>query len=418
MQRTPNQAITLLKQPIKLLFEDTDQCVKCGLCLPHCPTYTLTQDENESPRGRLSLIDGWANGLISPTNAFHEHLDHCLLCRACESVCPAKVPYGRLIDDFRAADPANSPQQSSSSTAIKLLLYKRPRLINGLLRIYQKTGIRWLLRSLGLLKLFGVQELDDLLPKQIERNHYRQPAAKTSGTEKIAIFTGCASNLLDARTIHDAIRLLSHCGFDMTIPEQQTCCGAIDWHAGRRESATQRANKNTSVFKNEFQHIVSLASGCGATLQEYPNLNNSSETHQLAERVIDISELLLKYEDRLEFTALAGKVWLHTPCTLKNVMNQADAPFELLQKIPDIQLTQFTEPNHCCGAAGTHMMDYPERARALREPLIEQIKNNPPDILLTSNIGCAMHLRAGIRQAGLHTDVLHPVSLLAQQLLD
>src|SRR5579859_3655762 len=80
---------------------DADKCVKCALCLPHCPTYRVTLDEGESPRGRIALMQGLATGALDATPRLAAHLDHCLACRACEAVCPAEVPYGRLIDSAR-----------------------------------------------------------------------------------------------------------------------------------------------------------------------------------------------------------------------------------------------------------------------------------------------------------------------------
>ena len=419
MHRTPNHPFDL-KPNSHFDFSETDLCVKCGLCLPHCPTYNITQDENESPRGRLALMDGWAQGQLPLSPSFNQHLDHCLQCRACESVCPAKVPYGKLMDQFRQAQASEQPERQRLPFLARPLLTSHRKLANALLRIYQGTGLRTVLRKLGILQILRLQPLDDLLPDLLAHNRFDSPKPETSApSQRIALFTGCASEMLDAQTIHDAIRLLTRCGFDVQIPTSQTCCGAIEWHAGLQERASSRAQQNLTAFSDgDFHHIVTLASGCGATLQEYPRLDPSQNSQALAGKTVDCSTLLLQHADRLRFKPLETTVWLHSPCTLSNVMRQAEAPFALLQLIPGMSVKRFSEPQLCCGAAGIHLLEHPQPAHNLRDRLIDQLRDDPPDCLLSSNVGCALHLRAGIRQAGLHIEVLHPVSLLAQQLMD
>jgi glycolate oxidase iron-sulfur subunit len=78
-----------------------DQCIHCGLCLPACPTYAVNQLEMDSPRGRIALMRGAADGRIGLEGAFQEHIDLCLGCRACETACPSGVQYGLLLETYQ-----------------------------------------------------------------------------------------------------------------------------------------------------------------------------------------------------------------------------------------------------------------------------------------------------------------------------
>jgi len=317
-------------------------------------------------------------------------------------MCPAKVPYSRLINDFRAeTHDANSSQGNSlEKKAVNTLIGEHRSTINKALRFVQKTG-------LTKLPIRGTE----YLPTHIASNNIRaeNPSLAAKKRGRVALFTGCASETLDAKTLHDTIFLLQHCGFDVSIPQAQGCCGAIDLHAGNKEKHEQLAEKNTSAFK-DYDAIISVASGCGSTLTDY---NNS-----LAQRVVDISDFLSEHLPTLSFNPLNASAWLHMPCTLKNtsygLKGASIAP--LLSKISGLDIHTFDSKQHCCGAAGTYMLSHKETANTLRDQALDPIKKHQTNYLLTSNIGCAMHLRAGLKQAGIRTDVLHPVSLLAQQL--
>jgi len=367
--------------------------------LPHCPTYALSKNENESPRGRLALIQGWSESKITLSAALNQHIDSCLTCRACESMCPAKVPYSRLLNDFRA-ETHRTQDNSLEEKAISALTGEHRSAINKALRLAQKTG-------LTKLPIRGTE----YLPAYIASNKLsaKNPSLATKKVGSVALFTGCASETLDAKTLHDTIYLLQHCGFDVSIPQNQACCGAIDLHAGNKEKHEQLAEKNTAAFK-DYDAIISVASGCGSTLADY---NNS-----LARHVVDISEFLSRHLSTLSFNPLDASAWLHMPCTLKNtsygLKGASIAP--LLSKISGLDIHTFDANQHCCGAAGTYMLTHKDTSNSLREQVLTPVKKHETNYLLTSNIGCAMHLRAGLKQTGIRTDVLHPVSLLAQQL--
>jgi len=396
------------------LLADADLCVKCGLCLPHCPTYNKTQNENESPRGRIALIQAWAGKHLETSKKLVEHIDNCLLCRSCERVCPAVVPYGRLINDFR------EQIKGERDTTLSVSLLKRVshnktagRLAQSGLKFYQTTALQKTARFLRLPELLRLDKIDRLLPDYHDSTplapHY-PTTAEVRGN--VGLFIGCMGSLLDHETVNAAIKVLTAAGFNVSIPEQQTCCGALDLHDGDNETSGQLAATNCSAFADKnLDAIVTIASGCGSQMQEY-------QQAEFAGKVVDISQFLIKsgcdLSDQLQ--PLAASVCLHTPCSLKNVMREEQGAVKLLQQIPEIKMTPLPASIQCCGSAGSYMLDHPQMAQALLSDLLGVALKDQPEYLVSSNIGCALHISAGLRERGIALEVLHPITLIARQL--
>ena len=352
---------------------------------------------------RLALIQSWSEGALILSDSLSKHIDNCLTCRACETMCPAHVPYSRLVNDFRA-ETANSSLNSFEKLAVNNLTGNHRGVLNTLTRFYQKSRLS---------KLGFAPTLDALLPTHVKTNrlnkHYPSFAEHNRG--HVALFTGCASEVVDSSTLNAAIFILQHCGYDVSVPTNQVCCGAINLHAGEKEKSTSLATKNSEVFtQTNYDAIITVASGCGSTIAEYNN--------ELADSVVDINAFITPHLSTLAFNPLQASAWLHTPCTLKNTPHgerSTDIP-NMLSNINGLTIHTVDANQHCCGAAGTYMLTHEETANNLRSEALTPIIKQPTHYLLTSNIGCAMHLRAGLTEAGLSTETLHPVSLLAQQL--
>lgn len=395
-------------------YADADLCVKCGLCLPHCPTYTQSQHEADSPRGRIALMQGLANGLILPSESLTTHLDGCLSCRACETVCPAKVPYGRLIDSGRALLQEKSPRKNIAMRVIGFWLTQSTarKFAATFLWLYQRSGLQSVLRGAHLLGRGRIARLDSLLPR-ISLPLPLQNGSK--GRAAVSLFTGCTGELADRQTLQDALFVLSRLDVSADIPEHQGCCGALHQHNGFPAEAAKLAQKNVAAFAGGTT-ILSSASGCGATLVEYPELLGSSGAG-FSQRVQDLSTFLLgQWPDDLVLKPLKARVAIHTPCTLKNVVKGADAVRTLLEKIPGIELVELDSKDRCCGAAGSYFITQPVMADQLLEGKLKLTRALVPDIIVSSNIGCSLHLAAGLRREGIKAELLHPVSLLARQL--
>jgi glycolate oxidase iron-sulfur subunit len=406
-----------------LLAAQTDICVKCGLCLPHCPTYLKTQDENESPRGRLSLIQGWARDELQATPKLNTHIDNCLLCRACESACPAYVPYGQIVDRFRSATRSQHRAESMGQRLKKSMMRSAltgetlaplaGRLMGGATAGAVKT----------LANLTGAGDMTAGLPANRAAplpSPGTYPPSLSPQKASASLFLGCTAELLDRETVASAMAVMNRLGICVDIPVHQTCCGALHQHAGDTSSASKRIQQNLTAFENpEAPAIVSFASGCGVMLSEYGLTDPSASAGAFSQRVRDISQFLAEQEwpDELALKPLPTSVCLHSPCSLKNVLRVDRYAASLLKRIPELEVIALPAQTRCCGAAGSYMVDHPDMATTLRDDVLDQIAGSQPSLLLTSNPGCAMHLRAGLKLRGLgDIEVLHPVTLLARQL--
>src|SRR5947208_6086414 len=217
-------------------------CVHCGLCLPACPTYTQTLNEADSPRGRIQLMLGLADGKIDATESAKLHLDLCLDCRACETACPSGVVYHELIEETRARLLKRSPQGLTDRfmRGIFFHVFVYPtRLKLALLpaRLMQKIGLYSLLRKIGLFKLLPIQfrKMEQMLPESgsvwaKRLPDHVEPRAKPQAERRVAFFAGCIGSVMFEKVNRQAVDLLSACGSDVIIPRTQNCCGAIHHH--------------------------------------------------------------------------------------------------------------------------------------------------------------------------------------------
>ena len=416
-----------------LIIDESNQCVSCGLCLPHCPTYRVLKSEADSPRGRIALMNGVANGRIALNARFIQHMDRCLTCRACEAVCPNSVSYGRLIDEARAliADQSKSAAAARKSNwriALERLLLTQPTRLDRLRRLLHFLQKReWLggLRKLGLIEKNRIFKFIAQLP--VVKFPYTAPAdeentASNSNTwrpvypaqgEKrgeVALFLGCVARVTDVATLNSSIYVLNRLGYTVHIPRDQTCCGAIYQHSGALEQAGALVQRNKKAFA-EFDAVISTASGCGVQLLESGVAGEQG-------KVMDISQFLMvaKGWESIDIASLAQKILVHEPCSLRHVLREQAYPYQLIARIPGAEAVPLAGNDQCCGAAGTYFIDQPEIADILLQNKITAVKESKTQYLVTSNIGCAMHIANGLYENGIHVEVLHPVTLLARQM--
>lgn len=402
----------------------TDQCVMCGMCLPACPTYIKTLNEAESPRGRISLMQAILTNKLEPSPRALEHLDNCLVCRACELVCPSGVAYGRLIDGMRAQQRNNGQATSRVQRALLDATQTPGRLRLGakLLRVSRGAGFGLMVQWLGGKHSRNLNGWAKLLAStdahQAWRPYYPATANKVG---EVALFTGCIADIIDQVTLRDAVTLLNHCGYGVHVPAAQGCCGAMHQHAGDTEQASRLAAANLEAFSIDgISAVICLATGCATQLRDYARTcPEHPQAAQFSVQMHDIHAFLLGHDalKRCQFRPLATHVAVHEPCTLRNVLRQADLPYQMLRMIPDIRLTSLADNARCCGAAGSYMLDHPEMADSLLDDKLASIDAAHPDILVSANVGCALHIAAGLRQGGQSIEVLHPVSLMVRQLV-
>jgi glycolate oxidase iron-sulfur subunit len=239
----------------------------------------------------------------------------------------------------------------------------------------------------------------------------------------VTLFTGCVANIFDIQTHNATIKLLTRLGYDTHIQADQTCCGAIHAHNGEMERAKACARKNLDAIKHgPSSTVVFNSSGCGAFLQEYGALlgdNADSDETRHALPASDIMDFLLATGrlDELTFRPLEARVAVHEPCSQRNVLKNHGVIYSLLSRIPGLDVVSLSN-NMCCGAGGTRMLTHPQIAVPLRDDKVKALEESQAELLISTNLTCALHLSSGIRSAGKQIEVMHPVRLLAQQLAD
>ena len=377
-----------------LLVTETGRCVACGLCLPHCPTYRKTQSEADSPRGRIMLTQGVAQGALPINARYIEHMDLCLTCRACESVCPNQVHYGTIADEARAM----IHQQHGSPLPLRLAM----RIVANPALLRVCGGLLRLANSLGLRRLF--KSLPTASRPYRWQTRYAAPAAK----HEVCLFLGCVSNALDAETLAAAVFVLQRLGYTVHIPPAQTCCGGLHRQAGDSDGAMALETRNAAAFADfAAMPVLTVASGCGARLIE-----------SMPERVQDINVFLAQASgwENVAVGPLRAKIAVQEPCTLRNALKAKGTQQALLRHIPEAEIVALPGNAQCCGGAGSYMLTQPQMADSLRNDKISACAQLAPDYLVTANIGCALHLAEGLAKADMPVPIVHAVVLLARQM--
>jgi glycolate oxidase iron-sulfur subunit len=413
----------------KLLETPDAACIKCGFCLPKCPTYRVTGIESASPRGRIHLLKLVAKGRLQPADIAAQ-LDLCLGCRACETACPAGVKFGRLLEAGReqtrlqrSLTPWQWGQQRLLYSGL-LPHLKRLDLLIDLLWLYQSSGMRWLVRRSHLLRLFSETLADaelmlpDLPTPLIRQRQREQTPAAGYEQRQVGFLAGCVMRSVFAPTNAATVRILSNNGCRVLIPRAVGCCGALHAHAGDLATARLMAQHNIEVFEStDCDAVLVNSAGCGAMLKEYGELlerdgRYAARAAAFSAKVKDISEFLAGLRLNPHMAMLPLRVAYDDPCHLLHGQGIGHAPRQLLQQIPGLKLVAFKEADWCCGSAGTYNLTQPEMSRRLLERKMQHIAVVDPDVIATGNPGCLLQLAWGVKRAGLRAEVLHPIDLL------
>jgi glycolate oxidase iron-sulfur subunit len=409
-----------------------DQCVRCGLCLPTCPTYVETLLETSSPRGRIALIKAVDEGRLDLTSpGFIHQMSECLDCRACEAVCPSGVAYGQLLEPARTQiERATAPSQPAGRGVVRALtlgtLFTRlwtMRVAARLLRFYQRSGLQALARSSGLLRFFGLESLEAMAPPISSRffvpRNQRWPAAEGRPRKGVAfVHAGCVMHVAFAEVDEATVRVLQRAGCDVVAPAGQGCCGAIAVHAGEMERGRSLAKANIAAFEQSGADVyVVNAAGCGSALKEYGHLfaadpDWAGRAAAFSARVRDVTEYLDEIGIAPELGPLDAVVTYQEPCHLVHAQRIAAAPRRLLTSIPGLVLREMNESSLCCGSAGIYNLTQPEMALRLQRRKVENALAVEPQIVATANPGCALQVANGLRAVGSKVAVKHIVELL------
>ena len=428
------------------LSQLASQCVLCGICIPHCPTYRLFRTENESPRGRIVLLKALAEKQLDVSDGLMLSIDHCLGCRACERVCPSQVDYASISNLGREliADSGHAYKQPLKQKLAEQLLLTRS--LHPMVKVTAKIMAKTIVPLLHLLTNKPLKSSILVFANDIEtepaslKDYYPAPAmpgSKTSTPEttatetnapatrgQVILFKSCSGDLFEQQNLADTIQLINACGFNVIIPNNQQCCGAIKLRHGDTGGMNSLARQNIERFAAllpDCHAIVSISNSCTGQLKEYNRLSSLQEAgaEEMSRKTSDVITFLhqaLK-SSKVRFAPLKQEIAVHISCSLKNVLREEQILIELLEQIPGIKL-HILNDQFCCGAAGSYMLQYPEVANRLLDDKLEDIKLQQCKIVVSSNIGCTLHFKQGLMKSGQAVDVIHPVRLLARQLIN
>ena len=407
-----------------------DECVHCGFCLPACPTYRSWGHEMDSPRGRIYLMKTLADGTQPLSPAVVGHFDRCLGCMACMPACPSGVKYEALIEETRAEVERDHRRPAADRLFRGLIFWLFPhprRLALALLAqlFYAKSGLRWLAHALRLVRLLPprLRALEALMPPVSARHlTARLPAlALADGPRRarVALLAGCVQRVYFPGVNQATVRVLRAEGCDILIPPRLGCCGALSLHAGRDEEARRLARAAIATLEGlapAVDAVVVNAAGCGSAMKQWSRLLAgdpawASRAAAMAARVKDVSEFLVALGPVAARHPVEVQLAYHDACHLLHAQRIRSQPRELLAAIPGVQLIELAD-TECCGSAGIYNLLEPDSAREIGRRKVEAVLAASPELLVSANPGCTLHIQMLLREAGRWLPTAHPIEVV------
>jgi glycolate oxidase iron-sulfur subunit len=346
------------------------KCVHCGFCLATCPTYQLLGNELDSPRGRIYLIKSALEKRHFSRQSI-KHLDRCLTCRSCETTCPSGVEYGQLVDIGREFVERKRPfWQRVYRYSVRQFL-TTPILFNLVGRVLRHSGVS---------------------------GEAIKPLVKTG---KVLLLGGCVQGVLAPNINHSIKNILAKLGYETTETPQKQCCGAIDQHLSAGRDALIKIKCNIDAWLQvEAAVIISSASGCGLMVKDYPSLFDESDPYyqkaqSIANKTKDIAEFLAD-KDLSQLHLKQVNISYHEPCTLQHGQKLGGLVDSILNSLGYRQMP-VVDSHLCCGSAGTYSIFQPKLSKQLKINKLKNLTENNPEMIVTANIGCLMHLQQGTK---------------------
>ena len=377
-----------------MIEELTRACVHCGFCLPTCPTYVLWNEEMDSPRGRIQLMEKTAQGTLVLSPTVTEHFDRCLGCMACVTSCPSGVRYDLLIEETRATVEARHARPRTERLQRRLLFATLPH----------PRRMRWALRLAPLGRRLPApawaRPMLELAPRW---RSTEQPAAvtpcvgSTRAPRRVGLLTGCVQSVVFGEVNAATARVLAAAGHEVVAP-QQGCCGALSAHAGRADESSRFTERLRRSF-DDVETIVVNASGCGSHLKDrgLPALDVTEALGEADLPELHPLELTVAYQDS---------------CHLRHAQQLPAAWLPLLERVPGLRVVEPAEQDICCGSAGIYNITQPEAARDLGDRKAAHVLATKPDAYASANPGCLVQVAQALGRAGRPLPAFHPVELL------
>lgn len=410
-------------------YGDMLNCMHCGLCLPTCPTYSLSGRERSSPRGRIALMKGVADGRLEITKAFADEMYFCLGCLACQTACPAGVTYGSLLESARTQIQQQRPPGLPRRMAARVAFWAFEQLAvlragGRVLAWIDRLGLRDWARSRGLLKLLPGQlsEMEGLLPpvpwhRSSETLPLVTPAVG-SQVARVGVLLGCVMDVLCGPENEATVRVLARNGCEV-VAIDAGCCGALHAHAGDMRRARRLAKRVMATFEAAgVEAIVLNSAGCGAAMKEYGHWfaddpRWAARAAAISAKTVDLTEWLATHGLRPDgLQGLSQRVTYHDACHLNHAQGVQAPPRQVLAQLPGIDLVELPEAGWCCGSAGIYNLTHFAEAVQLLDRKMANVARTGAQVVVTGNPGCLLQLRYGVQRAGLEVEALHTATLL------
>lgn len=393
------------------------KCVHCGFCTATCPSYVVTGDERDSPRGRIWMIRDLLENSEAEAEIVSHHLDRCLTCLSCVSTCPSGVDYMHLVDIGRRQVSLRHERQTYDAV-LRLLLVS---ILPHAWRAHMLLSLAWLMRPLRHILPRTIGSMLDVAPAKRPRFDFACGGDQTFATEthppkaRVVLLAGCVQRAMNPEINAATIRILNRLGVEVLVRKHASCCGGMAHHTGDEKAATQSMRDTITAWTEEnVDAVIINISGCGTTVKDYGDYFAGDS--ELAEKAASVSEMAV---DITEFLSLNGfetlnislektkgiTVAYHAACSLQHGQKVKTAPKELLRQA-GFDVREIADSHLCCGSAGTYNILQPDIATALKERKLGALNETGADIVAAGNLGCINQL------AESHAPLLHTVQLL------
>lgn len=396
------------------------KCIRCSFCQPVCPIFSELREEGVIARAKVRLAREFSTGKLTPSPRLKEIFSLCLDCRACESVCPARVPIHEIVKNMRDALQMTAGSGKGLYKSAALLL-TRPRLVRTLAALavhVNPTSKR--LKAPKLVQMLAPivgrahQVLPPLHKLPFNIASRSKPMSLSAGIT-IGYFVGCATNYFYPETARAVAKVLNKNDLRIFVPSVTICCGLPVFNGGETEAARKLADKVLAQFNDpKINAIVTDCAGCSLHLREYakhwPDLPGVQE---FSAKVIDVTALLVQHGFSSGPLPVAKKVTYHDPCHLARAQNIREEPRQILSKINGLELVEMKESDRCCGGSGLFSIMHPELSDRILDRKLSDIKGTGSGVVATACPSCRIQLERGIVTKHV-VEVVHPIELLAQ----
>ena len=409
-------------------------CIHCGLCLRTCPTYQLTGAEPSSPRGRIHMMRAVAEQRLDPkAPGYAEELDFCLVCRHCESVCPAGVRFGEMMEHSRGALARAVPRKPLETVArwvgFQLVLPRR-RVLGmalSLLRLAQRTRLLKLVAPLLGARGQALRSLPVVPPAAWRQTLPAVTPARGERRGSVAVLEGCIMPGLYGRVQRATVDVLAAAGLESRTAPGHVCCGALHAHNGELAGARALARTTIARFDEVTDEggaplrVVVNSAGCGAHMKAYGKLLHDDPTWRaraqaFSRRVEDFSETLARCDLPPLRLGARVKVTYDDPCHLCHGQQVRSQPRALLERVQGLERVELEGSESCCGSAGIYSLLRPADSQAIFEQKREALERSGAQVLVTANPGCQLQWESGLARAGSGVRVAHLAEILSEAL--